>query len=149
VATILVGSLAGSTSPARHDTDLLGVELALRGPVEIPLEPIHEHGLVVLEGGLRVDGTRIAPDELAFLGGGRQSLSLIPDDPTRALLLGGAPFESPILMWWNFVGRTRQDIEVAWRDWQAGAPRFGPVASTLERIGAPRPSWLGGASPER
>jgi len=45
-------------------------------------------------------------------------------------------------MWWNFVARTRGEIEEAWRDWEGGAARFGPVASDLASIPAPRPSWL-------
>ena len=31
----------------------------------------------------------------------------------RVLLIGGEPFESPILLWWNFVGRTMQDLQQA------------------------------------
>jgi predicted glycosyl hydrolase (DUF1957 family) len=57
------------------------------------------------------------------------------------LLLGGEPFEE-ILMWWNFVARTREEMEVAYRDWQAHAARFGTVRSDLARIDAPRPQWL-------
>ncbi len=32
------------------------------------------------------------------------------DEPTRLLLLGGPPFGEPIVMWWNFVGRTHEEI---------------------------------------
>ena len=110
--------------------------------MEIPVEPAHEHGLVVLTGHLVVDGVRVEPDELAYLGLGREELHLDTDEPTRALLLGGEPFGSDIFMWWNFVARDRAEIEAAWRDWQAGDDRFGTVASTLARIPAPRPSWL-------
>ncbi len=38
-------------------------------------------------------------------------------EETRALLLGGTPFPEPVLMWWNFVGRTRDEISIAYRDW--------------------------------
>jgi hypothetical protein len=45
-------------------------------------------------------------------------------------------------MWWNFVARTRGEIEQAWSEWESGTARFGPVASDLPRIPAPRPGWL-------
>jgi hypothetical protein len=47
-------------------------------------------------------------------------------------------------MWWNFVARTRSEIEESWREWDDGAACFGRVASDLERILAPRPTWLPG-----
>jgi quercetin 2,3-dioxygenase len=45
-------------------------------------------------------------------------------------------------MWWNFVARSRDEMEDAYRDWQSGSPRFGPVASDLPRMPVPRPAWL-------
>ncbi|HEY6547142.1 MAG TPA: pirin-like C-terminal cupin domain-containing protein, partial [Vicinamibacteria bacterium] len=36
------------------------------------------------------------------------------------------PFGETILMWWNFVGRTTEEIVGAREDWQAGR-RFGTV----------------------
>ena len=140
-ARVLVGTVGGVTSPARRDTDLMGADLAIVGSVDLPVDPAHEHGLVVLSGHVLVDGTRVASDELAYLGMGRHELHLDSDEPTRALLLGGEPFGQDILMWWNFVARGRDEIELAYRDWQAGSDRFGPVASTLPRIDAPRPTW--------
>lgn len=38
--------------------------------------------------------------------------------PPRALLLGGEPFAEQIVMWWNFVGRSHDEI-VSFRErWQ-------------------------------
>lgn len=48
--------------------------------------------------------------------------------PTRLLLLGGAPFGESVLMWWNFVARSSDEIVAARQDWQAGR-RFGAVAA--------------------
>ena len=45
-------------------------------------------------------------------------------------------------MWWNFVARTRAEMEAAYRDWQSESERFGPVASDLHRMDAPRPGWM-------
>ena len=63
------------------------------------------------------------------------------DVATRVLLLGGTPFEE-ILMWWNFVARTRDEMNAAYRDWESHSERFGTVASDLPRIPAPRPHWI-------
>ena len=46
----------------------------------------------------------------------------------RLLLLGGTPFEEPLVMWWNFVGRSHEEIAAAREDWMAGDRRFGVVA---------------------
>lgn len=145
-ATVLVGALGDDASPARADTPLLGCAVVAPrqgGSGTVPLDPAFEHGVVVLDGALVVDGERVRPGELAYLGAGRHELPVAADGPAHALLLGGVPFGETPLMWWNFVARTREEIEEAWADWQ-GAPsdRFGPVRSGLERIAAPRPTWL-------
>jgi hypothetical protein len=44
----------------------------------------------------------------------------------RLLLIGGEPFEERIVMWWNFVGRSHDEIAQAREDWEAGT-RFGTV----------------------
>jgi redox-sensitive bicupin YhaK (pirin superfamily) len=56
-------------------------------------------------------------------------------------VLGGVPFAESVLMSWNFVARTRDEIDAATDDWNAEADRFGVVDSTLDRIPAPRPPW--------
>jgi hypothetical protein len=47
--------------------------------------------------------------------------------PARLFLLGGEPFEEPLVMWWNFVGASHEEIVQAREDWTRGA-RFGRVA---------------------
>ena len=139
-ATVLVGSLAGAASPARQDTPLLGAELATAGAgaVDLPLDPAFEHALVVLDGAVAVGDATVGPGALAYLGRGRDALGLTTTGPTRALLLGGEPFAEPIVMAWNFVGRSRDELDRAAADWNAGDDdRFGPVASALPRIPAP------------
>jgi hypothetical protein len=140
--TVLVGDFAGADSPARRDTAHLGVELMLRGPrTVVPLRPGDEHALVVLEGRVTVDGVSVEPGVLAYLGLGRDECALGTEGPARALLLGGVPFPEPILMWWNFVGRTREEISEARRQWAADDGRFGHVRSSLERIAVGAPPW--------
>lgn len=142
LATVLVGSVGGTTSPARHDTDLLGVDLDLRaGTAALPLDPAHEHALVVFSGRLRVRSADLVPGRLAYLGTGLDELQLDVDEPVRALLLGGEPFAEELLMWWNYVARTRDEVVEAHRAWSSGDERFGTVASPLPRIDVAGPPW--------
>jgi quercetin 2,3-dioxygenase len=141
-ATVLVGSFAGAVSPARRDTPLVGVDAALGpGTGAWPLEPSFEHALVVLDGEVRVAEQVVRPGALAYLGQGRDQVVLSAADPVRLLLLGGEPFAEPMLMWWNFVLRSREELDSAYRQWQAGDPRFGRLRSPLARIPAPKPFW--------
>jgi redox-sensitive bicupin YhaK (pirin superfamily) len=142
VATVLVGTLAGVTSPARRDTDHVGVDLVLRpGTSTVPLEPGHEHALVCTSGAVEVQGTAVGPGRLAYLGAGRDELVLRAAADSRVLLLGGPPFPEAVLMWWNFVARTQAEVTEAQREWAAGGPRFGVVASSLPRIEVGPPPW--------
>jgi len=146
VATVLVGELASAASPTRHDTELAGAELALRpGRSVLPLRPDFEYALLVTEGAVRLAATQAVarPGQLAYLGAGRPEVALDAVEPARALLLGGVPFPEPVVMWWNFVGRSRAELTTAYRQWsdRDGAARFGPVASHLRRVPAPPPPW--------
>ena len=73
----------------------------------------------------------------AYLGVGRQELVLTAPDGAQVLLLGGEPFPEPIVMWWNFVGRSRAELAEAREQWESGADRFGRVATGLGRVPAP------------
>ena len=142
VGTVLVGDVDGTTSPARHDTDGVALDLALRtGTTVVPLDPSFEHALIVLDGAIAVDGTVVEPGNLAYLGEARDELALTTQAEARVLLLGGVPFESPISMWWNFVARTHDEIDAARADWESQSERFTPVVSSLARVPAPPTPW--------
>jgi redox-sensitive bicupin YhaK (pirin superfamily) len=142
VATVLVGALAGVASPARHDTPLVGADLALpTGPVDVPLERGWEHALVVAEGAVEVEGAELRPGQLAYVGLGRDELALRAVEPSRVLLVGGEPLGEEVLMWWNFVARTREEIVAARRDWEGHGERFADVRTPLGRIPAPTTPW--------
>jgi redox-sensitive bicupin YhaK (pirin superfamily) len=139
-ATVIVGDFAGATSPARRDTDHVGVQLAVRaGVTTLPLQPAHEYALVVLAGAVEIGGTTIEPGVLAYLGDARDELAIGGGDGAVAMLLGGPPFPEELLMSWNFVARTRDEVEAATRSWNDDDGRFGTVASPLPRIAAPVP----------
>jgi len=139
VATVLVGHFGDLTSLARHDTPLVGVDLNLHGSATVPLRPHWEYAVVVMEGAVGIDGSPLLPGKLGYLGRGRGELHLDVRETTRAVLLGGEPFEEPIVMWWNFVGRSRDEIDAAYASWARQDDRFGHVRSTLPLIPAKAP----------
>ena len=137
-ATVLVGALEGATSPARADTDLMGAAIDLRpGATEVALDRAYEHLVVVLDGVLLLDDNPVRPGQSGYLGLGRESVLLTAPDGARVLLLGGVPFEERIVMWWNFVGRSREELAEAGEQWQRGDDRFGRVATSLPRVPLP------------
>jgi len=141
-ATVFVGACNGLESPARRDTEHVGVELVLERPgVLLPLRADDEHALVVLEGTVSVEGRAVEPGVLGYLGTGRSECRIDVADHARALLLGGVPFPEPVLMWWNFVARTRVEVSEARRQWSADDGRFGTVRSALGRIDVGPPPW--------
>ena len=141
-ATVLLGRLEDAESKARTDTPLLGVDLDLRpGTTPLPLTPEFEHALLVLDGAVAVGERVVRPGALAYLGTDRDELALSALDPARVMLLGGEPFGEQVFMWWNFVARSREEVDAAWDDWESGAERFGTVASALPRMPAAPPLW--------
>ena len=139
VATVLVGSFGGQRSPARADSPSVGVDLRLGpGTTRVPLDRSFEHAVLLLDGELRVEDRPVPTGSMAWLGSHRNGVTLRAEREVRALLLGGIPFEEPLMMWWNFVARTPAEMADARRQWSAGDPRFGPVATPLDRMAAPQ-----------
>ena len=136
--TVFVGELLGARSTARADSPLLGADLSGRpGAAALPLRREFEYGVVVLDGRLTVCGSVVEPGALAYLGTDRDELPISCDGPVRALLLGGEPLGENVMMWWNFVGRSRDEFDAAREQWNAGSDRFGEVTSARARIPAP------------
>lgn len=141
-ATVLIGDLSDVESPARRDSDNLGLDLELRtGVANLALTPTHEHALVVLDGSVSVGGRQLGPGKLGYLGTGRDELVLDVPSNARLLIIGGEPFPDPLLMWWNYVARTREEVVAAHRSWVDDDGRFGSVDSPLDRIVIDGPPW--------
>ncbi|MEX8033116.1 pirin family protein [Microbacterium sp. 20-116] len=161
-AVVVMGELGGTTSPATVHTPLVGAELRLPAgvAVRIPLRLDWEYAVYGMTGTVEAvtgmdavdaDAARrpgSAPEagptasidhtRLVYLGKGRDHLELRSEDDARVFLLGGQPFEADIVMWWNFVGRSHDEIVAAREAWEAGTARFGPVIDHgPERIPAP------------
>ncbi|MFH8755743.1 pirin family protein [Streptomyces atroolivaceus] len=127
-ASVILGELDGVTSPGRAYTPIVGADLALAAGAEarLPLEPDFEYAVLSMSGEAEVDGVPVLPGSMLYLGCGRTELPLRATSEAGLMLLGGEPFEEEIVMWWNFVGRSQEEIEEARHDWMEG-PRFGEV----------------------
>ncbi len=126
--TVLAGSFAGEKAPAQVFSPLVGLDLATSGgaATSLPLDAAFEYGALALEGQARVDGESLAPGALLYFAPGRDSLAIESQASSRLLLIGGRPFGEEILLWWNFVARSADEMEAATRDWLEGN-RFGQV----------------------
>jgi hypothetical protein len=127
--TVVVGTFAGERSPAAVHSPLVGAELVPAGdaPARLPLDPGFEYAVLVMAGSAEVAGVALPPGSLLYLGRGRSELRLRAPAGSRLFLLGGKPFAEPLVMWWNFVGRSHEEIAAARADWMAGR-RFGAVS---------------------
>ncbi len=140
-ATLLTGSYAGHEAPTLSYSPLLGMDVVWSesGVQTLTLDPGFEYGVLPLQGALQIDGERFETDELAYLGISRSTVEIETLGEGRALLIGGAPLDDEITIWWNFVGHSQADIEQAQRDWIAEDPRFGKVANAQRRRLDPPP----------
>ncbi|MBC3193319.1 pirin family protein [Pseudonocardia sp. C8] len=149
---VFLGSLAGERSPVPTYSPLVGAEIVLPGSGRLPLAITEgfEHGILVDTGAVTVHGTVAHPGELLYLPPGRSGLELrAGGDGARVLLLGGEPLGERIVMWWNFIGSSHEEIagyREQWQDERAGGGtaggRFGAFptawASTLPAPELPR-----------
>lgn len=142
--TLLVGRFGDRHSPVEVFSPLVGMDIVTPAGarMEVPLDPAFEHAVLPLTGGLGVDGEAFTPDAMAYLESGRDSVTLRSDAAAHCVLIGGVPFGEDILLWWNFVARTPEEIRTATDDWNAGR-RFGAVHGSPSRpLVAPDPSGL-------
>jgi hypothetical protein len=135
--TAVIGEYAGVASPARVHTPIVGVDIALDGSAVLPLREDFEYGILATSGSARVDGTELTPGALIYLGDGRSTLPIEAAEGTRLFLVGGEPFADELVMWWNFVARSHDEIVQARDDWMAET-RFGTVHGYVgDRLPAP------------
>lgn len=115
---VFIGTLGGVTAVTRVFSPLVGAQLDLPpgGAVTLDVDPTFEHGLLLDTGDAAANGTGIPLHHLAYLAPGASSLTVTAGDAgARLLLIGGEPLGERIVMWWNFIGRSHEEI-VAFRD---------------------------------
>jgi redox-sensitive bicupin YhaK (pirin superfamily) len=132
---LVLGSLYGRTSPVRTFTEMFYADATLAAGARLPLEPSHEERAVYIVGGtIEIAGDKFGEAQLlVFRPGDRITIAALT--PARLILLGGEPMDGPRHIWWNFVSSSKDRIDQAKADWQAG--RFTPVPDESEFIPLP------------
>jgi len=143
---VFLGSLAGETSTATAFSPIVGAQIDLPGSasVELPVEAAFEHGVLLDQGSVAIEGRDLPLSHLAFREAGATSIRLVAgDEGARMLLIGGAPFGESIVMWWNFIGRSHDEIVQFRAEWQsdviARENLDGPFGSIGEGPALPAP----------
>ena len=138
--TVLVGEFLNTRSPVAVHTELLGVDLFAQTSTftKLQLNSKFEYGFMVLDGSATINGHELTLDNMVTLETGMNEIEIHIHANSRVLMLGGEPFESPILLWWNFVGRTQEELAIAREQWINGDARFGSIPHYEgERLKAP------------
>lgn len=136
---VFMGELGNTRADTRAFSPMVGADIktSANSKMQLPLNPAWEHALVIIEGEVHLEGTRLAPGALHYLGTRRNGLGLVSKTPAHAALIGGAPFGESIIIWWNFVARTTDEIQHARDNWEAHRHFNDVKAYRGERLRAP------------
>lgn len=132
VAKVLIGEFLGVRAPTTSYSDMVGAELRLEpGRHVIPARSDYEYGILLVSGDISTGGDQLPQSGLKYFPPGEDELVLETESGALAMLVGGVPFGERILMWWNFIGRTHEDIATAREQWNARDDRFGQFEDNI------------------
>jgi redox-sensitive bicupin YhaK (pirin superfamily) len=146
--TGIMGEFAGATSIGTSFSSCVAADLKLEASSEVtlPLRKDFEYGVVLVSGDAEVLEEPLCPDTLYYAGMNHEQLQMRTRVGARLLLIGGTPFTETILMWWNFVARSAEEIAQARQAWErhelfGDVPRYsGPRLAAPAFLGRPMPS---------
>lgn len=126
--TVLVGEFMVQRSPVVVYSDLVGVDITTTQAtqLDLPLNPSFEYGLAVLTGHAQADGQDLTPGSLLYFSPGQSHLTLNITEASQIILIGGAPFNENIFLYWNFVERNKAEVLESIRLWHE-TDHFGVV----------------------
>lgn len=124
VVRVIAGSFQGSKGPAHTETpvELWDVALQPNGELRVDLPATNTKIVLVRRGELRIDGAHtVAQNELVRMPVGAGALSLrATGNGASFVVMAGEPIAEPVVGHGPFVMNTREEIETAVRDYQAG-----------------------------
>jgi redox-sensitive bicupin YhaK (pirin superfamily) len=133
---VLVGDALGARSPVRTASPTLYLDIHLPADAAWELPPLAaELALYSPEHMLQVAGHPLPAQEMAVLPSGCGAELKSGAQGARVMVLGGAPLERPVRMWWNFVATDRARIAAAARRWADAG--FEHIPGETQRVVAP------------
>jgi hypothetical protein len=118
-ARVLMGRLWGANAATRCDSPTIYADIALSEGGSIPIDTEADERAVMLVGGTAdLDGEPLEPFVLYVLRPGHAA-RMSSSSGARAMLMGGAAFNTPRHVFWNFVSSSRDRINEAKDDWKA------------------------------
>lgn len=132
---VITGSVFGATSPVTTASDCVYADIRLAAGTKLPIDPeFEERALYIVAGTVEIAGTEHPAGELLVLHPG-DPITVTARADSHVMLFGGEPMDGPRYIWWNFVSSSKERIEAAKADWQAG--RFTAVPGETEFIPLP------------
>lgn len=120
--SVFLGNLLGHSSTASAFTPIVGaqIDVPANTSVVVPVNAAFEHGVLVDTGSVTVNNCEVPPAHIGYLTPGSTQLTISSgSESSRMLLLGGEPFGEAIIMWWNFIGRSHDEIVEARSTWMS------------------------------
>jgi redox-sensitive bicupin YhaK (pirin superfamily) len=116
---VVAGSAYGVTAPTGVLSATLYVAAELDAGAELEVDDSHpERGVYVAEGSVECEGRSFGVGAMLVLHSNQQ-LSLRALEPSKVMLVGGAPLEGTREIAWNFVSSSKERLEQAKADWRA------------------------------
>lgn len=118
---VLLGEACGEHSPVQTASPAtwLDIQLASHGRCDLP-ESSQELAVYLASGRADINGESLPTHHLMLLEPDTPITLATAHEPTRLMLIGGAPLRGERFIHWNFVSSSRERIERAREDWQAG-----------------------------
>ena len=114
---------AGAMQRARTEPLYLDLHLAPGARFAQPLPATHNAFVYVYRGAATIAGTAVPRQRMAILANPAGADGVVIEtgsEPTKALLIAGAPLREPIAQYGPFVMNTREQLYEAVQDYQAG-----------------------------
>lgn len=139
---LILGHAYGETAPATMLSDTFYADVKLKPGSRLPMPDDHEdRGIYIVEGAISVAGQDFEAGQMMVFRPGDRITVAAGDRGARLMILGGATFNGPRYIWWNFVASSKERIELAKEEWRAanwGKGRFDlPAEDRSEHIPLP------------
>lgn len=133
---VLVGEAFGLRSPVRAASPTLYLDVQLPADATWVLPPLAaEMALYSPAHSLVMNGEPLAAQTMAVLPAASDATLQAGPSGARLVVIGGAPLEQPVRMWWNFVSTDRSRLAEAAKRWEANG--FAAIPGETDRVAAP------------